>query len=119
MKLTCDLCGSELIMHQGGAVCGNCGIEYSTDRLHKKMAHRVSTVHSKQSDRQMPPPVKKPAATEQGKMKIMWMILAVIALVAFVGGLTESTSIIMICLAAVLITLLVFRPWSIYGGNAL
>lgn len=39
MKLTCDLCGSELQMTSGGqnAVCSNCGLTYSIERLREKL----------------------------------------------------------------------------------
>lgn len=39
MKLTCDVCGGELQMTSGGqtAVCVNCGITYSIERLREKL----------------------------------------------------------------------------------
>lgn len=39
MKLTCDVCGGELQMAFGGqsALCVNCGITYSIDRLREKL----------------------------------------------------------------------------------
>jgi len=39
MKLTCDVCGGELQMASGGqsALCVNCGITYSIDRLREKL----------------------------------------------------------------------------------
>ena len=39
MKLTCDICGAALQINSGGqgAVCTNCGVTYSTDRLKEKL----------------------------------------------------------------------------------
>ena len=39
MKLTCDVCGGELQMTIGGqsAVCVNCGITYTVERLREKL----------------------------------------------------------------------------------
>lgn len=39
MKLTCDICGGELEMRAGGqgAVCANCGLAYSLERLKEKL----------------------------------------------------------------------------------
>ena len=39
MKLTCDLCGGELQMNTDsqGAICTNCGMNYTLDSLRKKL----------------------------------------------------------------------------------
>ncbi len=37
-KITCDICGGKLVVKSGGiAVCDNCGMEYSPERLKEKM----------------------------------------------------------------------------------
>ncbi len=46
MKLNCELCGGVLQFHKGCgdmAICGNCGLGYSTDRLRERM-EAVATV---------------------------------------------------------------------------
>lgn len=114
MKLTCDLCGGELRMNSGRGVCTHCGIEYGPDRLQEKMAQQRLTAD-------MPTP-KRPTAAEKkpGKnMKIMWIILALIGVAAFLGGLVESGIVFVVCLVALLITLFIFKPWKVYGGNAI
>lgn len=122
MKLTCDLCGGELQMNPGGAVCGNCGLEYGEDRIREKMAEQKPVPDPKPPVRKDPPAPKKPTAAEkkaQKKMKIMWIILALIGVAAFVGGLMESGIIYVVCLVALLITLFVFKPWKVYGGKTI
>ena len=122
MKLTCDLCGSELEVKASGAVCRNCGLEYGEDRLREKMAEQKPVPDPKPPVRKDPPAPKKPTAAEQKaqkKMKIMWIVLALIGVVAFVGGLTESVIVYAGCFVAVLITLFVFKPWNVYGGKAI
>lgn len=118
MKLTCDLCGSELQMKPGGAVCENCGLEYGADRVQEKMAQQKPAVDPKpiRKDRLVP---KGPTEAEQKKMKIMWIILALIGVAAFVGGLMESGIVYVVCLVALLITLFIFKPWNVYGGKAI
>lgn len=39
MKLTCDLCGGDLLMNAGGqsACCNRCGLAYSKERLKEKL----------------------------------------------------------------------------------
>lgn len=122
MKLTCDLCGDELQMNPGGAVCGNCGLEYGEDRLREKIAEQKPVPDPKPPVRKDPPAPKKPTAAEQKaqkRMKIMWIILALIGVVALVGGLMESGIVYVGCAAAVLITLFIFKPWNVYGGKAI
>ena len=114
MKLTCDLCGSELQMNPGGAVCTNCGLEYGEDRLREKIAEQ------KPVPTPQPSVPEKPAATNQKAKKNvnpMWIILALIGIAAFLGGLLESGIIYLVCLVATLITLLIFKPWKVYGGK--
>lgn len=122
MKLTCDLCGGDLQMNPGGAVCCNCGLEYGEDRIREKMAEQKPVPDPKQPVRKDPPAPKKPTAAEQKaqkKMKIMWIILALIGVVAFAGGQMESWIAYVVCLVALLITLFVFQPWKVYGGKAI
>lgn len=122
MKLTCDLCGGELQMKTGGAVCSNCGLEYGEDRIREKIAEQKPASDPKPPVRKAPQPPRKPTATEQKaqkKMKIMWIILALIAVAAFVGGLMESGVVYVVCLVALLITLFIFKPWKVYGGKAI
>lgn len=119
MKLTCDLCGGELQMNPGGAVCGNCGLEYGEDRLREKIAEQKPVPDPKPPVRKDPPAPKKPTAAERKRMKIMWIILALIGVVALVGGLMESGIVYVGCAAAVLITLFIFKPWNVYGGKAI
>ena len=42
MKLTCDICNHELQMNLGGlsAICPNCGISYSIERLREKLGEQ-------------------------------------------------------------------------------
>ena len=118
MKMTCDLCGCELQMNPVGAVCPNCGLEYGADRIKEKTAQQKVAVNQT-SVRER---VKKPTAEKskaQKKMTVMWIILALIGVVAFVGGLMESGILYVICLVALLITLFVFKPWNVYGGKAI
>lgn len=120
MKLTCDLCGGALQRKPGGAVCENCGLEYGPDRLQEKMAQQKPA--DTKPIRKDPPVPKKPTAAElkvQKKMKIMWIILALIGVVAFIGGLMESGMVYVVCLAALLITLFIFKPWKVYGGDVI
>ena len=44
MKLTCDICGSELQMNPDGqgAVCGSCGMTYSLEYLRKKLGVKAA-----------------------------------------------------------------------------
>lgn len=55
MKLTCDICGSELQMLSGGqsAACVNCGMKYPLERLREKLQ---GTQTVSQSDRTEPSP---------------------------------------------------------------
>ena len=55
MKLTCDICGSELQMLSGGqsAACVNCGMKYPLERLREKLQ---GTQTVSQSDRSEPSP---------------------------------------------------------------
>lgn len=45
-KLQCDLCGGPLTVQAGGqrAVCGNCGLVYSAERLRELRAEWPATV---------------------------------------------------------------------------
>ena len=120
MKLTCDLCGGELQVKPGGVACSNCGLEYGEYRIREKMAEQKPVPDPKPPVRKDPPAPKKPTAAEQKaqkKMKIMWIILALIGVVAFAGGLMESGIVYVICLVALLITLFIFKPWNVYGGK--
>ena len=59
MKLTCDLCGGTLEMTSGGqsAVCTNCGISYSIERLREKLGSRSTADGSSAGKPQYTPPV--------------------------------------------------------------
>lgn len=54
MKLTCDICGGALEMNAGGqgAVCANCGLTYSMERLKEKLGVQSPA---------KPEPVEEPA----------------------------------------------------------
>lgn len=67
MKLTCDLCGSELQMNAGGqsATCSNCGLEYSRERLLEMLNGSIPA-----EPVVVPDPVVKPA---QPKMRNFYM----------------------------------------------
>jgi uncharacterized Zn finger protein (UPF0148 family) len=44
-KLTCDICGGKLVVKSGGiAVCDNCGMEYSPERLKEKLQEEKDSV---------------------------------------------------------------------------
>ena len=120
MKLTCDLCGGELQMNPGGAVCGNCGLEYGEDRIREKMAEQKPVPDPKPPVRKDPPAPKKPTAAEkkaQKKMKIMWIILALIGVFAFFSTLLTDSALPLLSFPALLITLFIFKPWKVYGGE--
>ena len=95
MKLTCDVCGHELRPNAGGAICPNCGMEYGQDRLQEKN------------------PKKR-------NLTLMWIILVIIGLYAFFGALfsepgRQEGTVYLTSLAALLITLFIFRPWKTEG----
>ena len=122
MKLTCDLCGGELEMNPGGAVCGNCGLEYGEDRLREKIAQQKPVPDPKPPVRKDPPAPKKPTAAEQKaqkRMKVMWIILAAIGLFAFFSTLFTDSALPLVSFPALLITLFIFKPWKVYGGKAI
>lgn len=125
MKLTCDLCGGELEVNTArqGAVCRSCGLTYSPERLKEKQAAQPPIKPVIET-----PPVtneasQKPSAAEiqkaQKRMKVMWIILAAIGLFAFLGGLLSESAFILVSIPALLITLFIFKPWKVYGGNVL
>ena len=118
MKLTCDLCGSELQMKPGGAVCENCGLEYGADRVQEKMA-QLKPIADPKPVRKNPPAPKGPTAAEQKKMKIMWIILALIGAFAFFTTLFTDSALPLVSFPALLITLFIFKPWNVYGGKAI
>ena len=105
MKLTCDLCGGELRVNSDHGVCSQCGIEYGPDRLGEKRAQQRGAV-----------PVPKKTGKAKN-MKIMWILLAMIGVAAFFGGWMESGIAYVVCLIALLITLFIFKPWKVYGGE--
>lgn len=125
MKTTCDLCGHPLAVNPGGtyAVCTYCGLEYpEAVLLENQGTGEVPAVKT--------PPVRKPtvskkppaqASKAQKKMKIMWIILAAIGLYAFVGTICveagEELTVFLVSLVALLLTLFIFKPWKVYGGN--
>jgi len=124
MKLTCDLCGSELEMKGSGAVCRNCGLEYGEDRLKEKRSEIkppvVETPPVKKESLTRKVPVGKPsAAKEQKRMKAMWIILALIGLFAFFSTLFSDGVLPLVSFPALLITLFVFKPWKVYGGKVI
>jgi hypothetical protein len=65
MKLTCDLCGSDLQMNPGGqsATCVNCGLEYPKERLLEKLSAASAGSHSQKPAEPKPAPVNNPAVT--------------------------------------------------------
>ncbi len=122
MKLTCDLCGGELQRKPDGAVCANCGMEYDEERLREKIDEQKTVTPSEPPVWVAPPTPMKPTAAEQNaqmSMKWMWIILALIGVVAFVGGLMESGIVYVGCVVAAVITLFIFKPWNVYGGKAI
>lgn len=126
MKLTCDLCGGELEAKAAGVVCRNCGIEYGEDRLREKWSEIRRPVVETQPVRDVPS--RKPSAVsakkEQKRMKTMWIILAAVGLFAFFGTLfadggQQTLIVFVVSLAALLITLFIFKPWKVYGGESI
>lgn len=114
MKLTCDLCGGVLRTDSGRGVCSCCGITYGQDRLQEKMAQQRLAANPSTPHRSTAAGKKA-----QKKMKIMWSILALTGVAAFVGGLMESGILGVGSLAVALITLFIFKPWKVYGGNVI
>lgn len=128
MKLKCDLCGGALQEKPDGAVCSSCGLEYGPDRLQEKKLQQKELMNTQleknkelvdaQLEKNREPLLRKEhGAADDGRMKIMWIILAVIAVITFIAGLMESGIIFLVCLVAALITLFVFKPWNVYGGK--
>lgn len=134
MKLTCDLCGGVLEMRDGrtSAVCCNCGMEYGEDRLREKLSEIQPPAVKTLPVRDVPPArdvsykKRSPAAAkkELKKMKVMWIIFAAICLFAFIGTLAANSGqqeliVLLVSLGTMLLTLVVFKPWKVYGGKAI
>ena len=107
MKLICELCSTALEEKAFGAVCPNCGIEYSEEWLRERRGSSVSDD---------PYPVDEPQKPQRS-MKLMWIIFAVLAVICFVAGLLENGGIALICMAVAVVTLFIFKPWEVYGGK--
>lgn len=122
MKLTCDLCGGELLINPSGAVCNDCGLKYDENRLQEKTAEQKPVSNPTPPVRKDPSPHEKPTVAEQKaqkKMRGMWIIFSLIGVATFIGGLMESGIVYIVCVVATLITLFIFKPWNVYGGNIL
>ncbi len=129
MKLTCDLCGGELEMTVGtsGAVCRSCGLEYAPDRLREKqseMQQYANTAPIIGNTYSVPNTAKKtaPSPKERKKMTVMWVLWGIIGLIAFIGTLTAESpeqegTLFIGCLIALILTLIIFKPWKVYGGK--
>lgn len=65
MKLTCDLCGSDLQMNPGGqsATCVNCGLEYPKERLLEILSAASAGSHSQKPAEPVTVPVDNPKVT--------------------------------------------------------
>ena len=75
MKLTCDLCGSELQMTSGGqgAVCTNCGLTYSMERLREKLGIQTAEpVKPQQCEEKTEPVQAEPSYNQEQVYEAKW-----------------------------------------------